>query len=235
MNIILDNRCENCGYGIKHTDGEGQRKWCFRCMTVYYRKQELKPEQAEKTIIKLVEPKYTFAKLDDLDPGIKEQLINLEQGRDLYIYGPVGVGKTFLMAALLRHFIYEGFECLRINFDDLCVKIRSSFSPASKETEWELIKPYKKVDKLFIDDLGLRSKEESQFAYQTLYSTLNKRQERILPTYICSNKTINQIEQSFDSRIASRLSTALAIELTGKDKRREYQNETIQKNKGVLE
>jgi DNA replication protein DnaC len=124
------------------------------------------------------------------------------------------------MAALIRHYIYEGFEVERINFDDFCVQVRSTMSPASKKTEWDLIEPLKDLDKLFIDDLGIRAKQETDFSYVTLYSILNKRQERQLPTFLSSNKTVAQLGQSFDARIASRLSAALIIEMTGEDRRR---------------
>ena len=67
----LDNRCGNCGYGIRHTDGTGQRGWCLRCITVYRRKQDVTPRRAEKTILKLVEPLYFGAKLEDLSKEIK--------------------------------------------------------------------------------------------------------------------------------------------------------------------
>jgi len=135
------------------------------------------------------------------------------------MFGPVGTGKTHAMAALIRHDIYEGFQVERINFDDFCVQVRSTMSPASKRTEWCLIEPLKNVDKLFIDDLGLRGKQETDFSYVTLYSILNKRQERRLPTFISSNKSIEQLGQSFDARVASRLRTALVIEFTGEDRR----------------
>jgi DNA replication protein DnaC len=94
-------------------------------------------------------------------------------------------------------------------------------SPASTKTEWDLIDPLKDVDKLFIDDLGLRVKQETDFSYVTLYSILNKRQERRLPTFISSNKSIEKLGQSFDARIASRLSAAVSIEITGCDRRRD--------------
>jgi DNA replication protein DnaC len=170
----------------------------------------------------LVGSLYLDVKLDDLDkyhPQLREKLLALEPGQDVFMFGPVGVGKTYAMAALLKHFVYEGFECKRMNFDDFCVQIRSTMGPASKQTEYELIEPLKQADKLFIDDLGLRSKQESDFVYITLFSILNKRQERMLPTFISTNKSIEQLGQSFDSRIASRLQTALIIEMTGQDRR----------------
>jgi DNA replication protein DnaC len=77
----------------------------------------------------------------------------------------------------------------------------------------------KDVDVLAIDDLGLRSKQETDFAYVTLYSILNKRQEKMLPTFISTNKTLEQLRSSFDQRIVSRLESALKIEIKGIDRR----------------
>ena len=177
-------------------------------------------EKAERNILNLVGSLYLDAKLGDLDEQTREKLLRLGPGQDVFMFGPVGTGKTYAMAALIRHYVYEGFEVERINFDDFCVQVRSTMSPASKKTEWDLIEPLKGVDKLFIDDLGLRGKQESDFSYVTLYSILNKRQERRLPTFISSNKGIEQLGLSFDARVASRLRTALIIELKGVDRRR---------------
>ena len=93
-------------------------------------------------------------------------------------------------------------------------------SPASKQTEWEMVQPMKDVDILFIDDLGLKSKQESDFAYQILYTILNKRQERLLPTFISTNKNLDKLRDSFDERIVSRLHTALKFKVVGKDRRK---------------
>lgn len=177
------------------------------------------PDRAEKTIFEAVGARYVDATLESIDSGIADKLLGLESGQDVFMFGPVGTGKTYAMAALLRHYVFEGFECKRINFDDFCVQVRSTMGPASKQTEYELIEPLKQADKLFIDDLGLRSKQETDFTYITLFSILNKRQEWMLPTFISTNKSIEQLGQSFDSRIASRLQTALIIEMTGEDRR----------------
>lgn len=216
----LSDRCENCGYGLRHKDREGVKKWCERCIEVYYRKEALKREKAEKTILDLVGARYLEAILGDLNTDIREKLLNLGDRQDVFMFGLVGVGKTYAMAALIRRYVYLGYVCQRINFNDFCVQVRSTFSPVSKVTAWEMIEPYKELDMLFIDDLGLRSTPESQFAYDTLFSILNKRMERVLPVFITSNKSIEQLGRSFDDRIASRLQTALIIEVTGKDRRK---------------
>lgn len=212
-------KCENCGYGLKARDHTGLRKWCQRCIDVYERKGTLISENAEKTILRLVGQLYFDAKIEDLAKSVGDKLLELKYGQDVFMHGLVGVGKTYGMAALIRQYIFAGYKCERINFDDFCVKVRSTMSPAATKTEWDMIKPLKEVDKLFIDDLGIRSKRETDFAYVTFYSLLNKRQELMLPTFISSNKTIDQLAKSFDQRIASRLKTALIIEIKGKDRR----------------
>lgn len=173
----------------------------------------------ERVIYSLVEPLYLDARLEKVEGSICEILLAVKPWQDVFIHGPIGTGKTYVMAALIRKYEYEGYECARINFDDFCVQVRSSMSPASKKTEWDMIEPLKQVDKLFIDDLGLRSKQETDFAYVTFYSLLNKRQERMLPTFISTNKSIERLAQAFDARIASRLQTAVIIEMKGPDRR----------------
>jgi len=139
---------------------------------------------------------------------------------DVFLHGAVGVGKTWAMAALLKHFLCEGYSCKRVNFDDFCCRVRATMNNSSQTTEYDLVKSLIEYDKLFIDDIGLRSKTETDFAYVTFYSIIDKRQERRLPTYISTNKTIEQLKQSFDSRIASRLGMGTVIEMTGKDRRK---------------
>ena len=215
----ISAKCENCGYGLRHNDHKGLRKWCKRCIDVYERKALLTSENAEKWFLKLVGELYFDARVVYLDKDVGDKLEELKYGQDVFMYGPVGTGKTYAMAALIRRYVYEGYKCERINFDDFCVKVRSTMGPAATKTEWDLIEPLKQVDKLFIDDLGIRSKRETDFAYVTFYSILNKRQERMLPTFISSNKTIDQLAKSFDARVASRLKTALIIEIKGEDRR----------------
>lgn len=216
MKVIFAERCEVCGVRPKN----GQTGYCDYCLNRYRRKQRLTPEIIDKSVIQIVEPLYANATMDDIEPSIRENLRSREPSQDLYLYGLPGRGKTFLMAALIRAYVGQGYECKRISFDDFCCQIRSTMSPASKMTEWGMVKPYKEVDMLFVDDLGLRSKQETDFAYISLYLILNKRQERLLPTFISSNKDLGRLRQSFDERIVSRLSTALIIEMNGEDRRK---------------
>jgi len=215
----LSDRCENCGYGLKHIYGNERKKWCWECISVWNRKEELTEIKADNQILGMVGLKYLDAAIDKLNEGLRDKLEGLKMRQDLYIYGDVGVGKTYAMAALIRKYVYKGYLCKRINFDGFCVKVRSTFAPAAKVTAYELTNELKKCDKLFIDDLGLKSEPESQFAYDTFYDILNKRQENMQPTYISSNKTIEQLGETFDLRIASRLKTAMSIEIKGKDRR----------------
>lgn len=216
MKTISVERCDNCFIRPR----QNEKKWCSYCVDKYWRKQNLTSSQVDRDTLKLVEPLYANAVLDDLEPDIREKLLHRRPSQDVYLFGLPGRGKTYAMAALIRYYIGEGYKCKRICFDDFCCQVRSTMSIASRQTEWEMTKPYKEVDMLFIDDLGLRTKEESDFAYITFYSILNKRQERLLPTFISSNKSLDRLRNSFDERIVSRLNTALVIELIGKDKRR---------------
>lgn len=80
-------------------------------------------------------------------------------------------------------------------------------------------------DKLFIEDVGTTvslDKQESDFSLRTFLVLLDQRLEACQPTFITTNKTLEQLGRCFDDRIASRLIQACKIiKLTGADRRRQ--------------
>ena len=68
------------------------------------------------------------------------------------IYGGVGVGKTFILAALARSFLLRGISVRFVDFFQLVTEIRASYT--LKQSEKSLIEPLMNVDILIIDELG---------------------------------------------------------------------------------
>jgi len=213
---ISGKRCTNCETDFP-AKGSG---WCKRCCDRYDLLQKIKknPESILPAILSQVGLTYIEARICHIDDPVRQQLKDAKG--DIFMYGPVGVGKTYAMAALLKKYSLEGYICVRIHFESFCSLLRSTMNNNSRLTEEQLVKQMTSVDKLFIDDLGMRSKQETDFAFLTFYRVLNKRQECKLPTMITTNKTIGDLEKTFDSRIASRLSTMTIIHITGEDRRK---------------
>jgi DNA replication protein DnaC len=90
-------------------------------------------------------------------------------------------------------------------------------------TEFDIIKQLVEIDRLFIEDIGTtvsNDRPESDFSLRTFLVILDKRLECCRATFITTNKSIEQLGESFDLRIASRLQQAcVVIRLTGQDKR----------------
>ena len=211
-----EHRCKVCKVRYKK-NGIGL---CDYCYTRAERKSRMTPAIVEKIVLGLVEPRYADAVITKVDTKVRDELRKRETEQDVFIWGKPGRGKTYIFAALIRAYTEVGYECARISFDEFCCQVRSTMQPAAKQTEWELTGKLKSVDLLFIDDMGISTKRASDFTYNTLFLILNKRQERLLPTFISSNKNPETLSKTlFDVRILSRLSAALTIEITGKDRR----------------
>lgn len=212
----LFDDCDKCGKRPKCVDQGKARDWCARCVAIYRRRNPSIGKVTE-LMTEQVGVGYLSADVTHIDPFYMNQI--LKAPGDIYLWGGVGVGKTYAMAALFKHLLFAGHECKRINFDDFCCRVRSTMGKKSKVTEYEIVNEMVHCDNLFIDDIGLRTKQETDFAYVTLYTILNKRQENNLPTYITTNKPIDKLAETFDARIASRLKTATIIEMKGTDRR----------------
>ena len=214
--LAFGEKCERCGLRMRYRGKE----WCARCINAYTHAKGrfYSPRTCFKALEIALGSLYIEADIDHIDEPYKTQAMDAKD--DIYVWGDVGRGKTYLMAALLKLRFLQGFDCQRINFDDFCSRLRSTMNSNSGPTEYDIVRELADVDMLVIDDIGLRSKQETDFAYVTLYTILNKRQESRLPTYISTNKSILDLAKTFDSRIASRLQAATVIHMTGPDRRK---------------
>lgn len=90
-----------------------------------------------------------------------------ECGEGLYIEGTYGTGKTHLAAAIALQLIGCGVPVVCKTSGDLLADIKEAFD-SGDATEYEILKAYKTVDLLIVDDLG---KEQcTEWSVSTLYS-----------------------------------------------------------------
>lgn len=230
--------CKDCGksfpvYKLNRCDRfDG---YCKKCIE----KLELQ-EKLESVIPK----HYRKAHIKKLSVGLQDDIKHLD-GKGLFLWGIPSVGKTYAMCALARKYIHQGFDVRRINWDMLSLKIRATFGgPTVKHktesgrcaydygegedgeamnTQWDVMKPFLQADMLFVEDIGTGKsigRDESDFVIGTFTTLLNERYENDLPTFITSNKNLEEIKKSFDERIADRIHEVCEIvQLTGKNRR----------------
>lgn len=108
-----------------------------------------------------------------------------QEGIGLYIEGTNGTGKTHLAAAIAMELMTKHkIPCICKTAGDLLLDIKSAFDD-STANEKQVLQIYKDVNLLIVDDLG---KEQcTDWSISTLYSILNDRYEKMLPTIITTN------------------------------------------------
>jgi len=180
------------------------------------------PDENKRSYWAAVVPeRFIEAMLDDLARSLREAVI-ADTDSGLLLWGPPGVGKTYALCAAAKHFLSEGYIVKRTNYELLCLRLRDTFKPSSKQSEWEVIEPLLNCDKLIIEDIGTTKSidsKESDFSLRTLLLLLDMRLENCKPTYITTNKTVENLQSSFDARVGDRLGTFNIIQLRGKSKR----------------
>lgn len=166
---------------------------------------------------------FKHARLRDFPDAFVSALLTQMSGPGLYLWGEPGRGKSHAMAGLLRHMVLvlRG-ECTvrRITFDRLSLAARDTYRPQSKVTELDALRPYLDADALLLEDVGVGrglGQLETDFNVRLLQIILDDRIERKLPTFVTSNKALENL--GFDDRVLSRLATFGIIKLGGKDRR----------------
>ena len=116
-----------------------------------------------------------------------------EYQKGLYLAGPFGVGKTYMMGALANELSENGVETTLVNVPTYSAEIKQAIATNTVEAKLVSIK---NTPILVWDDIGAEM-NSAWFRDEVLMVILQHRMLQELPTFFTSNFTIDQLEAHF--------------------------------------
>ncbi|NVY96893.1 primosomal protein DnaI [Lactobacillus sp. DCY120] len=108
----------------------------------------------------------------------------------LYLSGPFGVGKTYLLSAIAKELVQQQVEVLLVHFPTLAVQMKNAINDNSVLTKIDQIKA---VPILMLDDIGADALS-SWVRDEVLGVILQYRLQEKLPTFFSSNFSMKDLE-----------------------------------------
>ena len=160
--------------------------------------------------------RFANADFEQLPKAIRAKVEKMrETRRGLYIWGPVGTGKTYAAYAIMKKLGELGIRATLYTAPDLMDKLRDDFG--HKDT-YNLDRILENRGVLIIDDLG--AEKITEWVVETLHRIVDKRYREVLPTIVTSNNSLDELVERVGDRIPSRLAeTCDVVKLEGEDRR----------------
>lgn len=147
--------------------------------------------------------------------------------RNLFLYGTVGTGKSFLSGCIANEILKQGRSVIYFSSVGLFDKLAQyTFDTKSKETLYNFYEDLYNCELVIIDDLG--TEVTNAFVTSQLFSCLNERDLRQRATIISTNLSLEELRDRYSDRIFSRITSNYNIcKLTGPDIRMSKKLATI--------
>ncbi|WP_088033049.1 primosomal protein DnaI [Evansella clarkii] len=113
-----------------------------------------------------------------------------ENGRGLYIYGPFGVGKTYLMGAIANELADRNIETMIVYTPDFFRELKNGISDGTYQAKLEEVK---RAPVLILDDIGAETMS-NWVRDDILGALLQFRMMEKLPTLFTSNFDLDELE-----------------------------------------
>lgn len=216
--------CQDTGYCSAPASSEGREKCrCFRQKEIALLYEQ---SNIQKTIEKENFSTLSFEYYEGEDRKRFQEAVrisldfvqNFEQDyQNLFFYGTVGTGKSFLSGCIARELLQNGHSVIYFSSSGLFETLaRYSFDAKSKEILYNFYKDLYNCDLVIIDDLG--TEVTNSFVTSQLFSCLNERFLRKKPMIISTNLSLEELRDRYSDRIFSRLTSNFTIcKLSGPD------------------
>jgi DNA replication protein DnaC len=149
----------------------------------------------------------TLGNFDAYTSSLKKKLSIVKDwvARDLdtglYLFGPVGNGKSHLLAGVMRELGRRGIFGRYINGREFALRCQNSFS-ANSNSVLDIVDEHIRGEYLAIDDLA--SEKATEFVRQSLLELIDRAYTNSKVLLVTSNLTLDQLN-AIEPRIASRL------------------------------
>lgn len=155
------------------------------------------------------------------DPNVREFLSSYDWLNDpfgLLIMGKAGVGKTWVLTAIMNDVLENCFKWKEKMTTHVAYYPTSYLLYQLRGQDRDAFNNAISVSWLFLDDFG--SENITDFAREHFFTILDLRCQQKKPTFITTNLTMNEIGQKYGERFVSRLKEmCVPMVLEGPDKR----------------
>lgn len=136
---------------------------------------------------------------------------------NLFFYGTVGTGKSFLSGCIAKELIENGYSVIYFSAAGLFETLSQfSFDYKNKDELHGIYEDLFTCDLLIIDDLG--TELTNNFVTSQLFSCLNERHMRKKSTIISTNLSLEELRNRYSDRIFSRITSNYNLcKLSGPD------------------
>ncbi|WP_026653259.1 ATP-binding protein [Butyrivibrio proteoclasticus] len=137
--------------------------------------------------------------------------------QNLFIYGTVGTGKSFLSICVANELLKKGNSVIYFSSSGLFELLaENSFDYRNKQELRNIYDDIYGCELLIIDDLG--TERTNNFVTTELFSLVNERDIRKKSTIITTNLTLEEIQNFYSDRIFSRITSNYRfLKLSGQD------------------
>lgn len=136
---------------------------------------------------------------------------------NLFFYGKVGCGKSFLSGCIAKELIETGHSIIYFSAIGLFEFLsRYSFDYKNKENLYNTFEDLYNCDLVILDDLG--TEVTNSFVTSQLFSCLNERHIRKKSTLISTNLSLEELRERYSDRVFSRITSNYTVcRLSGPD------------------
>ncbi len=186
------NNCLNSNKGFKPKMVDGK---------MIYQKCELLKKQDTSNVKSLyISAQSLIANLDDFNISTTERKKCLKwasnfitnfhnEQKGLYLHGPFGTGKTYLLSAIARELSTRNIKTILAFFPDLSRELKSSINSNNLES---MVNELKSIDCLMLDDFG-GEMSSAWLRDEIITPIFQYRLAEGKPTFISSNLDYNEL------------------------------------------